>query len=1122
MLALTILRQALQSCGTLLVKGGIDVISGVIAAIDGEKDPRCLLLSFELSQQVVKIYESSPSVPAAQESLQANYEELFDVVACYFPISFTPPPNNVHGITREDLAGALQTTLTCTTLFTPLFIPMLVEKLSSTLRQAKLDALSALAAAAEAYGPDTMQPHLSAIWHALRGELLAPAAPGLLPTDCTSTQQIASKAAECLSKTAKALSQQGDEALAMKVLEDEQMCGDLLACLSGAKQHLSHDPARRVHATTQAIAAVAESSQAACKAACKRLLPNLAAAAATASASLSNSQHYSASRPADQTQRLALSTIFYLLKASNTLTAAGLCHHDPLAGTGSPVFQAVYAEPCPPADKSDTNDLGTGVDDSMDADTAGESVAVQDQSLQQLAEGASHGQGRAQPDSGGVEEDVRLLQLQVMTELVSLPVTSRCLSSQEVSSTVQQLLSCVARSSQSSHEVAQQAIVGLTRMAAAGHTDLLEQGAIDALLDGATETSTAGKWQGALPLQALAALAAPASRLRGRIVSSIQQMLPAMLAASISNQHNQQMLIGVLETVTHKLAPFAQAEEDVAAAMAVDLLTGMRQLTMASKVAAENVAAACAQAVQVATAGCNTQQQALICQTACQQLTQCCQQLQSITPLNLSYADPPSCPAQTGDVTNTSDAESIQRQVQGANEGRQASTTAVDIPSGEAMLPRLHPTEQVTQLLAQSGLVSAAAVAALSPGVLPAPQMKPMLDCLIRLAMGVSQNSIQQAAMTAAAALVNKWPAESSESLREGIVSAVSLLGLSTYRRQTAAGPMQDAATDGAQASSSGRQDHTAVSFTCLSWLIKGICMAGLWTLTGLQLMDIPLSYLSSHQAPASEQPLQASHAVMKTEQGSFPANGGDHTGQAGLGGTSIADEPLQHSATTEQCLQAAAATFELVPSAQDSILPFDRETSHVKVKLLWQQRFYIVALYRLKELLTVCESAGSTDGQQPTDSTDKRQQGPLLLALACLLKGTPAHISKADLPGMVGLLLTALDVLQLPGQCRDKGVLRGALRSVQAVMKESTGRSKLEAEVTRLVATLTSLASYQDADIRILSLQCLVSLMDLPYHLLHPLRKQVVATVMLTVDDNMRRVRQQAVKCLSVWSNGP
>ena len=116
--------------------------------------------------------------------------------------------------------------------------------------------------------------------------------------------------------------------------------------------------------------------------------------------------------------------------------------------------------------------------------------------------------------------------------------------------------------------------------AAAGHTDLLEQDAIDALLEGATETFTAGQWQGALPLQALAALAAPASRHRGRIMSSIQQMLPAMLAASISNQHNQQMLVGVLEAVRDNLAPFAQNEEGVAAAISLDLLTGMRQLTM--------------------------------------------------------------------------------------------------------------------------------------------------------------------------------------------------------------------------------------------------------------------------------------------------------------------------------------------------------------------------------------------------------------------------------------------------------------------------------------------------------------------------------------------------------------
>ena len=42
----------------------------------------------------------------------------------------------------------------------------------------------------------------------------------------------------------------------MTVLEDEQTCSDLLACLSGTKQHLSHDPARCVEAITQAVAAV--------------------------------------------------------------------------------------------------------------------------------------------------------------------------------------------------------------------------------------------------------------------------------------------------------------------------------------------------------------------------------------------------------------------------------------------------------------------------------------------------------------------------------------------------------------------------------------------------------------------------------------------------------------------------------------------------------------------------------------------------------------------------------------------------------------------------------------------------------------------------------------------------
>jgi DNA repair/transcription protein MET18/MMS19 len=33
--------------------------------------------------------------------VEAAAETLFDVVACYYPITFTPPPGNPHGVTAE-------------------------------------------------------------------------------------------------------------------------------------------------------------------------------------------------------------------------------------------------------------------------------------------------------------------------------------------------------------------------------------------------------------------------------------------------------------------------------------------------------------------------------------------------------------------------------------------------------------------------------------------------------------------------------------------------------------------------------------------------------------------------------------------------------------------------------------------------------------------------------------------------------------------------------------------------------------------------------------------------------------------------------------------------------------
>lgn len=68
--------------------------------------------------------------------------------------------------------------------------------------------------------------------------------------------QVAERAAECLTGIITAQSRQGSDSLAKLVLADQQVCGDLLGCLSGVKQHALQDPTRQVETLTRVAAAV--------------------------------------------------------------------------------------------------------------------------------------------------------------------------------------------------------------------------------------------------------------------------------------------------------------------------------------------------------------------------------------------------------------------------------------------------------------------------------------------------------------------------------------------------------------------------------------------------------------------------------------------------------------------------------------------------------------------------------------------------------------------------------------------------------------------------------------------------------------------------------------------------
>lgn len=83
--------------------------------IHGESDPRCLLQLLELLHAVQSNFQDwfAGKITESPNNVFPN-EAFFDAAAPYYPIQFTPPPNNIHGITREGLHSALISVLSFT------------------------------------------------------------------------------------------------------------------------------------------------------------------------------------------------------------------------------------------------------------------------------------------------------------------------------------------------------------------------------------------------------------------------------------------------------------------------------------------------------------------------------------------------------------------------------------------------------------------------------------------------------------------------------------------------------------------------------------------------------------------------------------------------------------------------------------------------------------------------------------------------------------------------------------------------------------------------------------------------------------------------------------------------
>ncbi|KAH7056582.1 Dos2-interacting transcription regulator of RNA-Pol-II-domain-containing protein [Linnemannia elongata] len=137
-----------------------DFVFGFIQCLDGEKDPRNLMLAFTLIKNIIQEFDIAQHV-----------EDLFEVTFCYFPITFRPPPDDPYGITSEHLKVGLRDCLAATPYFAKFALPLLLEKLSSSSGSAKKDSMETIAACAPVYGSSALTPYAEELWSGLQNEI---------------------------------------------------------------------------------------------------------------------------------------------------------------------------------------------------------------------------------------------------------------------------------------------------------------------------------------------------------------------------------------------------------------------------------------------------------------------------------------------------------------------------------------------------------------------------------------------------------------------------------------------------------------------------------------------------------------------------------------------------------------------------------------------------------------------------------------------------------------------------------------------------------------------------------------------------------------------------------------
>ncbi|WVF68679.1 hypothetical protein IAT40_003451 [Kwoniella sp. CBS 6097] len=146
-------RSGLKAMGTAFV-------NSYTKMVDGEKDPRNLMLLFSIDRVILLEFD-----------VKDHIEDFFDITFCYFPISFRPPPNDPYGITADDLKLALRKCMAASPYFAKMALPLFLEKFSTSTGPSMKDLMLSIAACLPVYGSEAVRERGSELWEGIKTEV---------------------------------------------------------------------------------------------------------------------------------------------------------------------------------------------------------------------------------------------------------------------------------------------------------------------------------------------------------------------------------------------------------------------------------------------------------------------------------------------------------------------------------------------------------------------------------------------------------------------------------------------------------------------------------------------------------------------------------------------------------------------------------------------------------------------------------------------------------------------------------------------------------------------------------------------------------------------------------------